>query len=995
MSDQADGSIIIDTEIRSEGFKAGSAELLSAIKSLNVKLKSLGPAFKRALNGGEGAVGSFDVKAKALEATIDDLKSKLAEMGNQSFPTDRYNTFSELLDEAGSKMERLLAKEKELRAIGVSEHSQQWLRLQYQIEQTGAQCDFYAEKLHALEDSGAAYIPGTQTADYQQLNAALSEASARLAEMQASASQTEGPVRKTASLAQRIASSFGKAAKTVAGALVSGVKSAASHMRQMLSHSKSMQGQFKGLISSAKKFALSLLGARGIYALLRKAVSAYMSQNEELTQKLNACWSGIGNLLGPIITKLINLVSQAVAYVTAFLKLFSVFSGSATTAINNAGKAATGATKELKRQLASFDELNILSDKSGGNNSDTPQAELPEVELPDWVFTILDKVREIFSVFSDAWDHEGMNTINAIKTALMNILGMWSSIGASMNEVWQNGTGEQTLRTILGIIQGIVSLIGNLAGSFRRAWDENDRGTRLVQAIWNIFNRILEVVRHVIASTAEWADNLDFGPLLESLVGLFESLEPIIDGISTAIEWLWDHIVLPIFSWLIEDKIPNLIDGLTGINEFITGVFTGDWDLAWSGVEHILGSIFEDIYNDTFGVLDQLLSDWTGVDNWFEVEVLLPLGQFFSDTWDGISRTISDVWNGIVATWETVAGWFDENVLQPLWNFFEPIFNDIAVLASGCWSIIKEAWRLASSWFDENVIQPISGWFEEVWGNVENWASDAWEGIKSVFSAAGDWFRQTFEEAWGKVVEVFSPLGEIFVDIKNGIASVFTSIVNGLITGINKVIAIPFKGINAMIKKLRDANILGIQPFANLQDLNVPQIPLLQVPQAAKGAILRAGQLFQARESGPELVGSFGNKTGVMNNDQIVTSVSEGVEAAVSNVSNKLLSRMQAIAANVTFRMPAVAYSIAPYKAAAAAESGRNEDIGATIEASNDELVSAMAQCVANQTVAIIEAIKNRPSTSNGFDRIGVADAVIQEINRRTRMFNKSPLLGR
>lgn len=41
------------------------------------------------------------------------------------------------------------------------------------------------------------------------------------------------------------------------------------------------------------------------------------------------------------------------------------------------------------------------------------------------------------------------------------------------------------------------------------------------------------------------------------------------------------------------------------------------------------------------------------------------------------------------------------------------------------------------------------------------------------------------------------------------------------------------------------------------------------------------GQLFLAREAGPELVGSLGNHTAVMNNDQIVASVSAGVYSAV------------------------------------------------------------------------------------------------------------------
>lgn len=41
------------------------------------------------------------------------------------------------------------------------------------------------------------------------------------------------------------------------------------------------------------------------------------------------------------------------------------------------------------------------------------------------------------------------------------------------------------------------------------------------------------------------------------------------------------------------------------------------------------------------------------------------------------------------------------------------------------------------------------------------------------------------------------------------------------------------------------------------------------------------GEAFIARENGPELVGKIGNRTAVVNNDQIVDAVSRGVYSAV------------------------------------------------------------------------------------------------------------------
>ena len=53
------------------------------------------------------------------------------------------------------------------------------------------------------------------------------------------------------------------------------------------------------------------------------------------------------------------------------------------------------------------------------------------------------------------------------------------------------------------------------------------------------------------------------------------------------------------------------------------------------------------------------------------------------------------------------------------------------------------------------------------------------------------------------------------------------------------------------------------------------------ITAAASGGAFSTGQMFIAREAGPELVGSIGRSTAVMNNTQIVSSVAAGVYSAV------------------------------------------------------------------------------------------------------------------
>lgn len=59
---------------------------------------------------------------------------------------------------------------------------------------------------------------------------------------------------------------------------------------------------------------------------------------------------------------------------------------------------------------------------------------------------------------------------------------------------------------------------------------------------------------------------------------------------------------------------------------------------------------------------------------------------------------------------------------------------------------------------------------------------------------------------------------------------------------------------------------------------------VVHLKELASGGKVDTGQMFIARESGPELVGTIGNQTAVANNSQIVTAVSEGVKNALLGV---------------------------------------------------------------------------------------------------------------
>ena len=62
------------------------------------------------------------------------------------------------------------------------------------------------------------------------------------------------------------------------------------------------------------------------------------------------------------------------------------------------------------------------------------------------------------------------------------------------------------------------------------------------------------------------------------------------------------------------------------------------------------------------------------------------------------------------------------------------------------------------------------------------------------------------------------------------------------------------------------------------------------IQKFAGGGSPNLGQMFIAREAGPELVGTIGGSTAVMNNDQIVSSVSNGVYLAVLSAMSEVMA---------------------------------------------------------------------------------------------------------
>lgn len=131
------------------------------------------------------------------------------------------------------------------------------------------------------------------------------------------------------------------------------------------------------------------------------------------------------------------------------------------------------------------------------------------------------KATELFSPIKAAWDKYGKQAIEAVKKALKEVWELIKSIGKSFKEVWLNGTGQKTVELLLKIWTSLWNIIGEVAKKLKEAWNYNSNGTKIVQALWNILNSILQVIHSILNFVLEIFSRVDLKPVLSTIAKVF------------------------------------------------------------------------------------------------------------------------------------------------------------------------------------------------------------------------------------------------------------------------------------------------------------------------------------------------------------------------------------------------------------------------------------------------------------------------------------------
>ncbi len=490
---------------------------------------------------------------------------------------------------------------------------------------------------------------------------------------------------------------------------------------------------------------------------------------------------------------------------------------------------------------------------------------------------------------------KGVSWLKGIAGTIGGVSGAISSLGGFVSQLAIRG---QSLAVIFsssgGGIGGVFAVLGTILKSLLSAVFSPFSlivvavaATALVLAAnWD---KVVETFKNFI-SNIKLAEKFEaiktaIAPLMEKLAGL-KDLFTVIGSVGATVLAVAMGVVAGVFNGILSAIAPlitalgGVIDVFAGLGTFLVGVFTGDLTKVSEGFQTMKDGVVA-IFSGLWGAVEAYVIGFVeGVVGWFGGLLdAMGLGEFKKK----IVTFFSGLWSSIVSILAGAPAWFG-NLFSTAWTNIKNAWSAVKSWFSDIWSKIKNTFSSVGSWFKTT--------FSTAWNNVKNawsstktWFSNLWSGVKNTFSPVGSWFKSTFSTAWTNIKNVFSSWTSFFSGLWNKIRNSFSGLgtklgdaIGGSVkTAINNVLGWIERTINKAISLINGA----ISVINKLPGVSVSRINSISIPRLATGGFVDEGQLFIARERGPELVGSMNGHTTVANNEQIVEGISQGVYAAV------------------------------------------------------------------------------------------------------------------
>ena len=470
---------------------------------------------------------------------------------------------------------------------------------------------------------------------------------------------------------------------------------------------------FKGLNKTIKSTILALVGIRGVYSGIRKAMSSYLGQNEELQQKLNACWYALGSLFAPILEWIISLFAKVVSLVNSLVK-----------SLGFAGINMSKFGKNTSKSLASFDEINNISESENKINTDEL---FGDVKIPDKLQKILDDLKDFVSnltitfknVFFE-WDNLNPENI-AEKLGVLGGTVLGGIIGACLG-------GPAGFVAGAGI--GAILSLGLMTSIFNN--DEKLSEEELAKMIFGSVSVLSTAVAGALLAGPTGAAiaaitvtiGLTFLFSKDDEIKDYEENNKYLNG-----EWITEKLNS------LKDKFNEMKEKSFELKDALTEALKADLPTDWSKVKEILEKDWKDIKDHAilwWGETKESVKN-----NWEELK------QNASEKFSNMKETIISTWDKCksvsISTWDSIKSNLKakidniKNDFSTTWtniksntsNVFNSIKNTLSNVWDSIWSKCRTFLNKVIGGFESMVNRVIDSINNGIVGNLMNLGAKA------------------------------------------------------------------------------------------------------------------------------------------------------------------------------------------------------------------------------------------------------------------------------
>ena len=507
-------------------------------------------------------------------------------------------------------------------------------------------------------------------------------------------------------------------------------------MKNLYSYSKTWWKSFAGTLSSLSANAVYLRNSLAAMAapLLQNLAPAI----EYVTDKL----VGLFNLLNQFFARL----TGASTYVAARRAAAGVSS------VGGAASNASESVKELRRQLADFDEMNVLSametgsgsgSGGGGGSGGGAGVQFEERQIEDGLAAFVDSLKAAF----EASDWQTLGTLIGGKINELVESVDWAAVGAKVgyyiNALFS--TAYWTLETV-----NFTNLGARVAEFLNNALAQIDF-TTVGATVALLFTSLAETV-------AGFVDGFDWVQFAEKLADGLNGFVSKLGEKLDAVDWAGLALRLTdgLNTFIARTDWANVGATFAGrVNDLLAVLGTAAAHFDWKGAGEALATSVNNLFRKI---------DWEGLGAWLNNTLLgvLDFGIAFFNGFDakgfadGVERALGKV------DWSAIS--------QKLWTLFQAALKGLgeafgALLTGGSADVklnlglLRDGWETLAAWL--GIDKPLSALVALV---KNNWQTIArWLGIESPVSASVGLEKNgwtSISDFVGTAVKVLTSLGK-------------------------------------------------------------------------------------------------------------------------------------------------------------------------------------------------------------------------------------------